>query len=169
MAADLAEFGATLISMRASLFKPAGDPAPDSQQLREAIDAALVRAIHAGDYQRIESQYFASNGFESVAAFTCGINPDYFTFPDAASATGQLKDVLDAKELKVAALGPSNWGYQGNYEEEDPSGLWPDYMNAVFAQFVKQCVNGLATIIRQHRPPARNPSPAPLACARRPC
>lgn len=155
--------------MRASLFKPAGDPAPDSQQLREAIDAALVRAIHAGDYQRIESQYFASNGFESVAAFTCGINPDYFTFPDAASATGQLKDVLDAKELKVAALGPSNWGYQGNYEEEDPSGLWPDYMNAVFAQFVKQCVNGLATIIRQHRPPARNPSPAPLACARRPC
>jgi len=50
--------------------------------------------------------------------------------------------VLTNKELRVGALGPSNWGYQGGYADADgnavadPEGFWPDYMNAIFDQFV---------------------------------
>ena len=47
---------------------------------------ATAGAIAAGDYQRLESQYFASNAFDSVAAFTCGLDANYFPFPSAASA-----------------------------------------------------------------------------------
>ena len=136
----LSEFPSSLITMRAPMFAPPG--AIDSQQLREAVDAALVRAIAAGDYQQLESQYFASNAFDSVAAFTCGLDATYFPFPSAASASGLLLDVLTNKELRVGALGPSNWGYQGGYADADgnavadPEGFWPDYMNAIFDQFV---------------------------------
>ena len=42
----------------------------DSQQLREAMDAATVRAIDNGGYQALEAKYFASDAFDSVAAIT---------------------------------------------------------------------------------------------------
>eukprot|EP00325_Prymnesiales_sp_UTEX-LB-985_P009950 CAMPEP_0174702498 /NCGR_PEP_ID=MMETSP1094-20130205/6762_1 /TAXON_ID=156173 /ORGANISM="Chrysochromulina brevifilum, Strain UTEX LB 985" /LENGTH=354 /DNA_ID=CAMNT_0015900277 /DNA_START=62 /DNA_END=1126 /DNA_ORIENTATION=+ len=137
----LSEFPSSLITMRAPMFEPPGSTR-DSQQLREAIDAAIVRAIVAKEYQRIESKYFASNAFESVAAFTCGLDPDYYPFPPAADATGLLADVLTSKELRIGALGPSNWGYQGTYADangavnDSPTGLWPEYLDAILAQFV---------------------------------
>lgn len=129
----LNEFPASLITMRAPMFKMGAE----SQQLREAIDAAAVRAIHAGEYERLESQYFASDKFDSVASFTCGVDPSKFPFPPSATATGLLAEVLSSQELKVGALGPSNWGYQGNYLLDPPSGFWPDYLNAVMAEFTK--------------------------------
>jgi hypothetical protein len=138
----LSEFPSSVVTMRAPMFAPPGGGAQDSQQLREAIDAAIVRAVAAQEYQRLESQYFASNGFESVAAFTCGLNPTNFPFPPAASATGLLAQVLASNELRVGALGPSNWGYQGSYADSNgvvnpnPTGLWPEYMDAILAQFV---------------------------------
>lgn len=133
----LTEFSAGLITMRAPMFAPIGGSI-DSEQLREAIDAATVRAIAAGDYQRLETQYYQSNDFESTAAFTCGLDPSKFPFPKAASASGLLADVLSSKELRLGALGPSNWGYQGNYLLEDPPGFWPDYLNAIMSYFTAE-------------------------------
>ena len=49
---------------------PDGVAALDSQQLREAMDAATVRAIDNGGYQALEAKYFASDAFDSVAAIT---------------------------------------------------------------------------------------------------
>ena len=67
----LVEFPASLITMRAPMYRPPdGVVALDSQQLREAVDAATVRAIADGGYQALEAKYFASNAFDSVAAFT---------------------------------------------------------------------------------------------------
>jgi len=135
----LVEFPASLITMRAPMFRENadGNALLDSQKLREALDAATIRAIHQGEYERLETQYFASNQFDSVAAFTCGINPDNFPFPAAADATGLLSRVLNTSTLLVGALGPSDWGYQGNYLEADPPGFWPEYMNAILARFTQ--------------------------------
>ena len=67
----LVEFPASLVTMRAPMYRPPdGMAALDSQQLREAVDAATVRAIADGGYQALEAKYFASNAFDSVAAFT---------------------------------------------------------------------------------------------------
>ena len=71
-----------------------------------------MRAIEEGGYQSLEAKYFASNGFDSVAAFSCGIDPEKFPFPPAAEATGLLAAALTRGTLRVGALGPSNWGYQ---------------------------------------------------------
>ena len=68
----LVEFPASLITMRAPMYRPPdGVVALDSQQLREAVDAATVRAIADGGYQALEAKYFESNAFDSVAAFSC--------------------------------------------------------------------------------------------------
>mmetsp|Transcript_7610 Transcript_7610/g.11524 ORF Transcript_7610/g.11524 Transcript_7610/m.11524 type:complete len:376 (-) Transcript_7610:123-1250(-) len=130
-------FGAGLVTPRASFFKPstnASDPM-DSMDLRIAWDAAIVQAISEGDYEALESKYWASNKFDSVGAFTCSISTTNFAFPSAANATGLLKKVLETKTLTVAALGPSNWGYQGNYQVANPTGLWPEYMMNIFDKF----------------------------------
>jgi hypothetical protein len=67
----LVEFPASLVTMRAPMYRPPdGVAALDSQQLREAMDAATVRAIADGGYQALEAKYFASNAFDSVAACT---------------------------------------------------------------------------------------------------
>jgi hypothetical protein len=147
----LIEFSASLITLRASMLKPSlSGGALDSQQLREAWDASVVRAIHEGTYSALEAQYFASNQFDSVAAFTCGIDPGKFPFPDASSATGLLAQVLSSGKLKVAALGPYDWGYQGNYSADPPTGLWADYLQVSVPHM-------------PHRPPPPSPLQSPVS------
>jgi len=41
--------------------------------------------------------------------------------------------LLPASAPQVAALGPSNWGIDGNYLVSPPVGFWPDYVDAVAA------------------------------------
>ncbi|GAB5357661.1 hypothetical protein AAMO2058_000393400 [Amorphochlora amoebiformis] len=131
-------FGAGVITPRGSFFASSNgsvaDP-NDSFLLRQAWDAAIVRAISDGDYEVIESQYFNSDGFDSVGDFNCAIDTTVFDFPPSAGATGLLKRVLDTKTLRVAALGPFNWGFSGNYQANPPVGLWPDYLGKIFEKF----------------------------------
>ena len=132
----LVEFPASVVTMRAPMYRPSdGEAALDSQHLREAMDAATVRAIADGSYQALESQYFASNGFDSVAAFSCGIDVTKFPFPAAADAQGLLAAVLARGSLRVGALGPSNWGYQGRYTQDPITGFWPEYLEAILSKF----------------------------------
>jgi len=129
-------FGAGLITPRASFFTIGDESSPtDSTQLKEAWDAAIIRSIADGDYETIESQYWESNKFDSVGAFTCSIDVSLFPFPPADQATGLLQKVLSTGVLTMGALGPNNWGYQGNYLISDPTGLWPDYVNKIFDKF----------------------------------
>jgi len=136
----LNEFGAGLITPRASFF--GGDA--NSKTMMQAIDAAIVRVIAKGTYQQIEAKYFKSNGYESVAALTCSPTPDFFPFPVMVNETdtSMLKDMFDSGVLKVGSLGkldavtgatgPAQWGYQGDYSANPPTGFWPEYEAAIF-------------------------------------
>mmetsp|Transcript_21503 Transcript_21503/g.34694 ORF Transcript_21503/g.34694 Transcript_21503/m.34694 type:complete len:400 (+) Transcript_21503:41-1240(+) len=142
-------FGATIVAPRSSFFTIANTSSPvDSSQLREAWDAAIVRFIEAGSFKNIETQYYNSDGFDAVGAWTCGVNPNSHPFPPAGQATGLLQRVLSTRVLRVGALGPSNWGFQGNYQLTNPAGLWPDVMNRIFEQF--QQAYGTDIVLTRH-------------------
>jgi len=139
----LVEFGAGLVTMRAPMYRPSdGEAALDSQHLREAMDAATVRVIADGSRQALEAQYFASNGADHLAAFSCGIDESKFPFPAAADAQGLLAAVLARGSLRVGALGPSSWGWQGRYTEDPITGYWPEYLQAILGKFNEAYVDG---------------------------
>ena len=98
----LLEFGTGLITTRA----PFVAPTAAGNAIKQAVDAAVVRVIDSGKFRDIETKYYESNGFETVAAFTCVISPDQFPFPEEPFANN---------EMRVGSLGPANWGYQGEH------------------------------------------------------
>eukprot|EP00958_Prasinococcus_capsulatus_P025641 scaffold4404_cov383-Prasinococcus_capsulatus_cf.AAC.6 len=98
----------------------------------QAWDAAITRAIGKGKYAEIEEKH---EPFEGIASFSCSPDDDAFAFPTEEEATGMLKDVLMSGKLRVAALGPYNWGVDGNYQVTPATGFWPEYMDAIFGEF----------------------------------
>ena len=59
--------------------------------------------------------------------------------PDQVTS-GQLAAVLQRKTLRVGALGPWDWGYQGRYTDAAGppySGFWPEYLQLILEEFVK--------------------------------
>jgi len=132
------EFGAGIVTPKAPFFV-LGEA---GQGMREAVDAAVVRVIAAGIYQQLETKYFKSNNFVTVAALTCSPDPDRFPFPEAATLPQDsvLREVLASKVLKVGSLGetPANWGYQGDYTVEPATGFWPEYEAAIYEELNKE-------------------------------
>lgn len=109
-------FSSTLVSPRAMFVTAAWE---------EYIDAAIVRVIEQG----LPQQFAAANPpFEMVSVFSCKGTPSMFPWP-AGPVT---------RNLKIGALGPFDWGSDGNYTANPPTGYWPDYFNAIEAQFKQQ-------------------------------
>jgi len=104
--------------------------ASTSLGLKHALDAAIVRTIRNGDYASMEARW----SINTIASFTCTPEPDWFAFPEAAKAAGALRAVIDGRKLKLASLGPSDWGTDGDYTVNPPVGFWPDYERAVLGQ-----------------------------------
>mmetsp|Transcript_35624 Transcript_35624/g.81652 ORF Transcript_35624/g.81652 Transcript_35624/m.81652 type:complete len:842 (+) Transcript_35624:44-2569(+) len=104
---------------------------PLSSSLSRAVDAALVRIAANGDWERI----VRSNSKWLAASWTCTPDTEFYTFPDLANLTDDdvLKQVLDRGELRVGGF-EADWGRDGNYQLDDPTGFWPDMMNAIMAQ-----------------------------------
>lgn len=106
------------------------DAAKSSKSLKLALDAAIVRVIESGSYLALESQW----GINTVASFSCTPEPDWYAFPSADEADGVLKDVLASRILKLATLGPYDWGPDGDYTQSPPVGFWPGYELAILEQ-----------------------------------
>ena len=96
--------------------------AENSHELEEALDAAIVRVIKKG-----LPQSFAKKNppFEMVSVFNCMAEPESWPFPNATFTS----------PVKIAALGPGDWGVDGNYKSNPPVGYWPDYYNAIEKEF----------------------------------
>ena len=60
----------------------------------------------------------------------------------AAAAAGELAAVLARGSLRVGALGPSSWGWQGRYTEDPITGYWPEYLQAILGKFNEAYVDG---------------------------
>eukprot|EP00401_Gymnodinium_catenatum_P000505 CAMPEP_0117554824 /NCGR_PEP_ID=MMETSP0784-20121206/50954_1 /TAXON_ID=39447 /ORGANISM="" /LENGTH=477 /DNA_ID=CAMNT_0005352003 /DNA_START=69 /DNA_END=1498 /DNA_ORIENTATION=- len=78
--------------------------------------------------------------FQAVEVHTCRADDlRKVPFPDAAAATGLLRDVLQTKRLRILAYGADDdkpdWHADGNYQVDPPVGFWPDYMNFWMAHF----------------------------------
>lgn len=123
----LVTFSSTLVSPRAMF---SAEPA---DTLRLAIDAAIVRALN-NNADRVAA---ANNQpFEFVAVHTCKTDEvDRFPFPDPVPGD-RLQQALDRGFLRIASLGPYDWGgNDGNYLEEPFTGFWPEFYTAIEAQF----------------------------------
>jgi len=109
-------FSSTLVSPRAMFVNAAWE---------EHIDAAIVRVLSKG----LPQQFAANNPpFEMVTVFSCKGVPASFPFPAGPVTT----------PLRIGALGPSNWGSDGNYQVTPHVGYWPDYYNAIETEFRTQ-------------------------------
>ena len=97
---DLAAFSSTAISPRAMFTQRGGN-----QAIRDAFDAAIVRALRNG---AAEDAARANPPFEFVAVHTClTSNVSRVPWPDLGGRT---------EPFKIASLGPYDWGNGGNCE-----------------------------------------------------
>ena len=129
---ELTAFSSSAISPRAALLAHCADA--DSASAAQAINAAIRAVSGGGNFMALQD---ANHPFQAAAAFTCapveGHEADANSFPNASLATGVLRDILDTGVLKVAAFGPRDWGVDGNYTADPPTGFWPDYLSALVA------------------------------------
>eukprot|EP00928_Gymnodinium_smaydae_P078902 TRINITY_DN62959_c0_g1_i1.p1 TRINITY_DN62959_c0_g1~~TRINITY_DN62959_c0_g1_i1.p1 ORF type:complete len:363 (-),score=56.29 TRINITY_DN62959_c0_g1_i1:60-1148(-) len=121
-------FTSTLISPRAVLLSKDANAA----DMNDAIDAAIVRIQKASKDHAIAR---SNPPFEFVAIRTCRSDDEAkFPFPAAGTATGTLAAALTARTFTMSALGPSDWGNDGDYTATPPTGYWPDYVRALEAE-----------------------------------
>lgn len=126
-------FSSDLISLRSFQMKPG----PDSEHLMQAVDAAVVRTHHNGELLKAQ---LANPPFQAVEVHTCRAEePEKVPFPNSATATGLLKNVLQTRKLKILAYGNAsdlpNWHQDGNYKVAPPTGFWPEYMDYFMKHF----------------------------------
>ena len=122
----LVAFSSTLVSARAMF------TAEPADTLRLALDAAIVRALH----ENADRTAAANNApFDFVAVHTCRTDEvDRFPFP-APVAGDRLQQAIDRGYLRVASLGPYDWGQDGDYTQDPPTGFWPEFYTAVEMHF----------------------------------
>jgi len=127
------KFSTDMISPRS--FQMTDDPM--SRDLMEAVDAAVVRSHNAGDVFKAVQR---NPPFQAIEVHTCkASDTSKVPFPSRENATGLLKDVLDNKKLKILAYGlpdaKPDWHQDGNYQLDNPTGFWPDYMDYFMEHF----------------------------------
>jgi len=110
---------------------------PESRDLMEAVDAAVVRTHNLGELQLAARK---NPPFEAVEVHTCrSDDPTKIPFPAADKATGLLKEVLTTRKLKILSYGNASalpdWKQDGNYKANPPTGFWPDYMRSFMKHF----------------------------------
>ncbi|KAA0150805.1 hypothetical protein FNF31_06953 [Cafeteria roenbergensis] len=96
-------------------------------QLAQVIDFAIAKVTADGTLLAAKTRW----DLKTVAALTCAASPDAYTVPAASDSVGALREVLDTGYLQIAALGPADWGVDGNYELDPPVGFWPDYVAGI--------------------------------------
>jgi len=152
---DLNAFQMSLLSPQAALFRkdkpkdicPRNDFVPREMQackgdvevpvnalsstLVRAFDAGLVRVIQSGEWEDIVAKY--SKMF--AASWTCSPDPESYPFPDESQLKSHdaLYKVLESGVLRVAGF-QADWGSDGNYKADPPTGFWPDLLSATIAK-----------------------------------
>ena len=132
-------FSSTLVSPRAMLTpdKPASDAS--YRPLLEALDAAIVRVIGAGKVTDISRNHTKSGKpFAFVAVHTCKPTDTFAEFPyPTAGGSDKLSTAITRGFIRVGALGPYNWGVDGDYTKTVPVGFYPSYFDAISRELVK--------------------------------
>jgi hypothetical protein len=111
----------------------ASDGPSSSVQLAAAINAAIARIFAGGHFAALLQ---ANAPFYVASAATCSVDTTLFAFPAAGdvNASDMLADVLATGVLKLAGLGPYDWGLDANYLADPPSGFWPGYTDLLITE-----------------------------------
>lgn len=126
-------FSSALISPRAMFLS---SNRTHSLHTMEALDAALVRVQESGQDHKIARE---NHPFEFVSLHTCKTTaPTIFAFPSIQNASGGLANALVSRRFVMSALGPYDWGIDGNYTATPPTGFWVDYVSAIEAELQKE-------------------------------
>lgn len=140
--APILSFSSTLVSPRA-MFACAE---PGCETMREALDASIVRAQHAGADAAAAR---ANPPFEFLAVHTCRTNDPHATFPYPAAVVGdRLWNATRRGAVRIASLGPYDWANDGNYTALPPTGFWPAFEAAVEEHFRAQYGIGFERVWR---------------------
>lgn len=102
-----------------------------ADQLSQVVDAAITRLAGRGTWWNDQK---IKHGFmNALQVFTCTPDDTKWTWPNAADATGLLKEVLDTSTLKVAGV---EWNQAGvaNYKVDPPTGFWPEYLTEMVGE-----------------------------------
>lgn len=142
---DLATFQSGVVSPRAFFLPPCegGDASTccvgdesDPAGLLAAIDASVMRLT--GKPGAFLNMTEANAPFPGMACWTCATDENATLATggadggDASGAyTGALKRVADSGILRVGALGPFDFGVDGDYTVNPPKGFWPSYLDGV--------------------------------------
>eukprot|EP00746_Dinoflagellata_sp_MGD_P157576 gnl/MRDRNA2_/MRDRNA2_86249_c0_seq1.p1 gnl/MRDRNA2_/MRDRNA2_86249_c0~~gnl/MRDRNA2_/MRDRNA2_86249_c0_seq1.p1 ORF type:complete len:858 (-),score=160.10 gnl/MRDRNA2_/MRDRNA2_86249_c0_seq1:91-2664(-) len=99
--------------------------------LQRAFNAALIRIMVNGEWQRIKVRYNKTFG----AAWTCSLDSSKYQFPSYTDLHEweTLKQVLDRGSLKVLGF-DADWNTDGNYKVTPATGFWPELMDAAVAE-----------------------------------
>jgi len=112
---------------------PVADDPLSSVQLSEAIDACITRLLGTPKwFHNLKTKYSYVNAMYMT---TCTPDEDKWQFPDASTATGLLKRVLETGEIKVAGV---KWSSQvADYitNPDAPTGYWAEYMTEIMKIF----------------------------------
>mmetsp|Transcript_2685 Transcript_2685/g.10731 ORF Transcript_2685/g.10731 Transcript_2685/m.10731 type:complete len:355 (-) Transcript_2685:150-1214(-) len=104
-----------------------------SVHMAAAVNAAIANVVASGGFAELLD---ASSPFYVASAAPCAAAPDLFPYPVAANvpATDVISDVFQSGVLKLAALGPFDWGLDGNYTASPPTGFWPGYVGLLLGE-----------------------------------
>lgn len=111
-------FPSGLVTTRGIMFAPGV-----SQKRRNLINRALVTFLTNGSATSIENYYAEAHGMEVVNVNDCPWDTSVWNISGLSS---------DDYNFRVACL-EANWGYQGNYLLDDPTGFWPELYNGIEA------------------------------------
>lgn len=94
-----------------------------SEQRRHLINRALVIVLTNGSAVSIETRYKDNYNMQVVNVNNCPWDTSMWNI------TGLSADDYNFRVAGIAA----NWGYQGNYTKDPPTGFWPELTNAIEA------------------------------------
>ena len=123
-------FGCQVVSAQAMLTCKASE----CIDLGMALDSAVSRALGNGTMATVTEQY---PGFDSIEVHTCRTS-DLDMIPFPTNITGRLRDAIARGFVRVAALGPYNWGDSGDYTKTPHLGAFPDIYSAIEHHIRKQ-------------------------------
>jgi hypothetical protein len=128
----LTKFSSTLVSPRAAFTSRN----QTSDHMTFALNAAIVRVLRKGKDRKFAER---NAPFEYLAVHSCRATDSTiksFPFPMANESNGILKMVLDGnREFLVGGIGPFNWAQDGDYTKSNPTGFWPEFLDAMLEEF----------------------------------
>jgi len=105
-----------------------------NRQLRDAVNAAIIRLKATGVYQQLEVKWNQTDSLEVVDSYCVYPSTGYAeVYPFPQNPAGVLKNILERGYIRMVTPGPLNEGPYGNYAVSPPVGFEPETLGHLAA------------------------------------